>query len=163
MSQVTDLLERYRRGAEVVAVATTGASGSQLDFQPAPGKWSVRQILGHLADAELIAAARFRRVIAEDNPRLLAYDQEAWAARLHYEKRRFSDTLEMFRRLRADNFQMLQAQDEETFGRTGNHEENGVVSLLDLVRGYIEHTEKHAAQMQEVRRLYKEQRSQGSR
>ncbi len=155
MSEIADILERYRRGAEVVAVAATGAAGSQLDFQPSPGGWSVRQILGHMADAELIAAVRFRWIIAEENPPLPGYDQKAWAERLHYDKRRVSDTLDTFRRLRAGNFSLLAGQTPETFSRRGNHSEDGTMTLLELVRDAIDHTEKHALQIAEVRRKYK--------
>ncbi len=52
MSELADLLERFRRGAELVAVATTGAAGPVLDFRPAEGKWGVRTIVCHLADTE---------------------------------------------------------------------------------------------------------------
>ena len=52
MSELAELLERFRRGAELLAVATTGAAGPELDFKPGENKWSVRQIACHLADAE---------------------------------------------------------------------------------------------------------------
>jgi hypothetical protein len=162
MSETAGILERYRRGAEVVAVAATGAAGAQLDFQPSPGAWSVRQILGHLADAELLAAVRFRRIIAEDNPPLLAYDQNAWAERLHYEKRRVSEVLDTFRRLRAANHSLLAEQAEEAFARTGTHPDSGPTTLLDLVRMYIDHTEKHASRMMTVRSAYKARATEGA-
>ncbi|MCP5118179.1 MAG: hypothetical protein GY953_45780, partial [bacterium] len=62
MSELAELLERFRRGPELVAVATTGAAGPQINFSPAPGKWSVRQIACHLADSEMVGAIRLRRV-----------------------------------------------------------------------------------------------------
>src|ERR1035438_8535170 len=77
MSDLPALLERYRRGAELLAMVLTGVFGEEEDFAIAPGKWSVRQIVAHLADAELVGAHRFRQVIAEDNPTIIAYDQDA--------------------------------------------------------------------------------------
>ena len=62
MSERAELLERFRRGAELVAVAITGAAGPELDFKPAPDKWSVRQIVAHLADTEAVTVARLRSV-----------------------------------------------------------------------------------------------------
>src|SRR5438552_3759836 len=100
MSEISDLLERYRRGAELVAVAITGAAGPELDFSPAPGQWSIRQIMAHLADSELVSAMRFRKVIAEENPTLEAFDQDAWGRNLDYGRRKTSQTLESFRRIR---------------------------------------------------------------
>src|ERR1700759_4231685 len=102
MSELADLLERFRRGAELVAVATTGAAGPELDFMPAPGKWGVRTIVCHLADAEAVNVMRFRLMLAEENPPLLAFDQEKWAANLDYSKRKISQALETFRRLRSE-------------------------------------------------------------
>ncbi|HEU0140853.1 MAG TPA: DinB family protein [Bryobacteraceae bacterium] len=159
MSDVNELLERFRRGPELLAVATTGAAGSELDFVPGPEKWSVRQIVCHLADAELEGAVRFRRVIAEENPALIAYDQEAWARHLGYSRRKLSQALESFRRIRSENHELLKALPEEAFSRTGTHNERGVLSLLDLLKIYTEHAEQHARQIREVRDAYKTHRT----
>lgn len=156
--QIADLLERFRRGAELVAVAMTGAAGSELDFVPEPGKWSVRQIVCHLADAEIVGATRFRRIIAESNPQILAYDQNAWAERLDYHRRKTSQALETFRRIRHENFELLKSLPNEAFGRTGVHSERGPMTLLDFVRVYAEHAENHARQIRDVRNAYKASR-----
>src|SRR5215467_6200623 len=115
MSELAELLERFRRGAELLAVATTGAAGPELDFKPGEGKWSVRQIACHLADSEAVAVMRFRSILAEDNPVLQAYDQEAWAKRLDYDKRKISQAIETFRRLRAENHELMKDLPESVF------------------------------------------------
>src|SRR5258706_8513908 len=102
MNSLSEDLERFRRGAEVLATVLTGAAGEEVDFVPAPGKWSIRQIMGHLADAELVGAHRFRVIIAEDRPTLTAYDQDAWAEKLDYARRKPTQFLDTFRRLRAE-------------------------------------------------------------
>ena len=81
MSEITELLERFRRGPELIATTMTGAAGAELDFTPGPQKWSLRQIVAHVADSEIVAADRFRRIIAEDEPTLIGYDQDAWVGR----------------------------------------------------------------------------------
>src|SRR3954453_10023039 len=121
MSELANLLERFRRGAELVAVATTGAAGPMLDFRPAEGKWGVRTIVCHLADTETVLAMRLRQVIAEDNPIIPAIDQDAWADRLDYSRRNLSPALETFRRMRAENYELLKDLPEETYARTGQH------------------------------------------
>jgi hypothetical protein len=151
MSEIGDLLERFRRGPELVAVSITGAAGAELDYVPAPGKWSIR----HLADAEAVAVDRFRRVIAEDNPALVAYDQDAWARNLDYSRRKISHALETFRRTRGENHELLKELPEEVFGRVGTHSKLGPVSLLQLLRIYAEHAEVHSLQLKEVRQAYK--------
>jgi len=156
---LADLLERFRRGAELVAVSITGAAGAELDYAPAPGKWSIRQILCHLADVEIVVADRLRRVIAEDNPTLVAFDQEAWARNLDYSRRRISRALETFRHMRGENYELLRSLPEAAFERKGTHTDNGAVTLLDLLRVYAEHAENHARQLQETRRAFKESKS----
>jgi len=156
MSELADLLERFRRGAELVAVATTGAAGPVLDFQPAPGKWGVRIIVCHLADTETVLAMRLRQIIAEDNPLLPVIDQDAWAERLDYNKRKLSPALEGFRRTRAENYELLKDLPEAVFARTGQHTKRGTITLLELLRIFAEHAEKHVQQIQSVRAAYKE-------
>jgi hypothetical protein len=156
MSEIPALLERYRRGAELLAVVLTGVFGEEEDFAPAPGKWSVRQIVAHLADAELVGAHRFRQVIAEENPTLIAFDQEAWARNLDYPRRKPKQSLETFRRIRAENYELLKGLPEQAFDRTGNHSENGAMTLRRLLEGYAGHAESHARQLQELRETYKQ-------
>jgi hypothetical protein len=159
MSELSDLLERFRRGPELMAAVMTGAAGAELDFVAAPGRWSIRQIMAHLADSEIVDADRLRRVIAEQNPTLMGYDQEAWARNLNYARRKISESLETFRRLRAENYDLLKDLPEAVFERTGTHSETGPVTLRQLVEVNAEHPEKHARQVQEIRRQYKQSRA----
>ncbi len=159
MSELAELLERFRRGAELAAVAATGAAGSELDWRPLSDAWSVRQILCHLADAEMVGADRFRRVIAEDNPTILYYDQNAWAKNLDYDRRKVSQAVDTFRHVRHENYELLKDLPEAAWLRTGVHSKDGPFTLLDLLRTYAEHDENHTRQLREVRRQYKE--SQG--
>lgn len=158
MSGIADLLERYRRGPELLAVVLTGVFGEEEDFIPAPGKWSIREITAHLADTELVAAHRMRAIIAEPNPVLTAFDQSAWAKNLDYQRRKPKQSLETFRRLRAENHDLLKNLPESAFERTGNHTEKGPMSLLQCVEGYVRHVETHARQMQAIREEYKTQK-----
>jgi hypothetical protein len=154
MSLAEDL-ERFRRGAELLATVLTGAAGEEVDFVTAPGKWSIRQILAHVADSELVGAFRMRAVIAEDNPTLTAFDQDAWTARLDYAKRKPTQSLETFRRLRAENYELLKELPESAFERAGMHTESGRRTLRSLLDGYIDHAESHARQLQAIRGEYK--------
>jgi hypothetical protein len=162
MSELAEILEKFRRGPEVLAAAMTGAAGSEVDFAPA-GHWSVRQIMAHLSDAEVVGAMRFRQVVSENEPKLQAYDQEAWARNLDYAKRKPSQSLETFRRIRSENYELLKDLPVEAFERKGMHSERGPLSLLDLVRTYAEHAEKHAHQLRNVRATFKEEKSKATR
>jgi hypothetical protein len=159
MSEIKDLLERFRRGPELIAVAITGASNPELDHAPGPGKWSPRQIVCHMADSEIVAVQRMRVTIAEDNPAVLGYDQDAWAVRLDYQRRKASDALEIFRIVRANSHDLLKHLPDETFARTCVHSERGAMTLLDLLRTYAEHAEKHSRQIFAARQSYKASRA----
>jgi hypothetical protein len=159
MSEIEELLERFRRGPELIAAVLTGAAGSEFDFQIAPGKWSIRQIAAHVSDSEIAAAFRFRRIIAEDNPTLEAFDGDAWAGRLDYANRKPSQSLETFRRIRHENYELLRGLDASAFARTGNHTERGAVTLLDLLKMLAEHPENHARQIRSVRDAFKAKRN----
>ena len=151
MSGLPALLERYRRGPELLAVVLTGVFGEEEDFAAAPGKWSVRQIVANVADADLVGAHRFRQVLAEDTPTLVAYDQDAWVRNLDYARRKPKQSLETFRRIRAENYELLKDLPESAFDRAGNHTENGRVTLREMLEGYAGHAESHARQLQEIR------------
>ena len=159
MSELEELLERYRRGPELIAAVLTGAAGSEVDFQPAPGKWSIRQIVAHVSDSEIVGTFRFRRIIAEDNPALEAFDQDAWTARLDYSRRKPSQSLETFRRIRQENYELLRGIPPEAFERTGNHTERGSITLLDLLKVLAAHPESHAQQIARVRDEFKARKS----
>jgi hypothetical protein len=163
MSDLENLLERFRRGPEVMAAVLTGAAGSEVDFQSAPGQWSIRQIVAHVSDSEVAAAFRFRRIIAEDNPTLEAFDQDAWTLRLDYARRKPSQSLETFRRIRQENYELLRGVPPEVLERTGNHTERGPITLLDFLKGMADHPESHAKQIQRVREEFKAKKTaQGS-
>ena len=151
MSDIPTLLERFRRGPELVAGALAGLSGAEEDFVTAPGKWSIRQIAAHLADSELVGAHRLRQVIAEDNPTLIAFDQDAWTKNLDYSRRKAEQSVETFRRIRTENYELLKAVPDSAWERTGNHTENGPMTLRRLLEGYAGHAESHARQLQQIR------------
>ena len=159
MSEIAELLERFRRGAEPVAAALTGVAGAEQDHKDDPSRWSIRQIVAHLPDSEIVAGDRMRRIIAEDNPTVFPANQNLWAEQLNYHTRKPSQSLESFRRLRADNYELLKDLPEETFQRTAQHSERGQITLLDTLRIFANHPEKHVRQILAVRQHYKQARA----
>ncbi len=162
MSEVPELLERFRRGAELVASSLTGAAGSEVDYRPTPDKWCVRQIVAHLADSEMIAAIRFRSILAEDNPTLIRMDEKKWAENLDYSRKKPSHSLETFRRTRADSYDLLKELDESAFERSGMHNERGRTTLLDWLRIFAVHAEKHTQQIRDTRAAFKQAKAAGA-
>jgi hypothetical protein len=148
MSELLDLLERYRRGAELLAMATTGAAGPVLDFHAEGHAWTVRQSVCHLADGEAVAAVRLRQLLTGDGSAGVAADFGLWAAKLDYSQRKLSAALETFRRLRADNFELLKS-----------HEALDSAELRAQVEQYAAHTEDQVREIQAVRAVYKDFRA----
>ena len=154
MSEVEELLERFRRGGEFLASLTTGAAGAELDFQPEPGAMGVRSLVCHLMDTEMVGHGRFSMMIAEDNPGIVPFDGNAWAEKLNYRQRKFSGALEMFRRVRAENYELLKDLTPEAWSRP--------IILLDLFRDHVHHTEEHVLEIREIRQKYKAAKQTGA-
>src|SRR6266700_2287336 len=155
MNSLPEDLERFRRGAEVLATVLTGAAGEEVDYTPAPDKWTIRQIMAHLADAELVGAHRLRLVVAENNPTLTAFDQDAWTKNLDYGRRKPAQSLDTFRRLRAENYELLKELPESVCARGGSHTEDGPLTLRMLLNHIADHAESHARELQSIRAEYK--------
>jgi hypothetical protein len=144
------LLAQYEDGYRAVAEALLKMTSEELDATPAPGKWSPRQIVHHLADSEMTAAVRFRLLVAEDNPSIKGYDQDRFADRLHYE-RPHETSLELFRAARASTAELMACLTERDWLREGTHSEVGRFGMDTWLRIYAPHAHRHAEQIRAAR------------
>jgi hypothetical protein len=131
--------------------ATAGLSASQLSTREGAGKWSVRHVVQHLADSELVGAFRFRMVLAHERPTLPGYDQDLWADRLHYENADVATSIADFTVLRHANLRLLETATPADRRRVMHHEERGDESLEVMVRLYAGHDLKHLRQIARIR------------
>ena len=161
MNDLPELLQRFKRGPELLATLLTGAAGREFDYSPAPDKWSIRQIMAHMVDSEMMGAGRMRRLIAEDNAQMQLWDQNAWATRLDYAKRKPSECLVTFRILRKENYDLLQGLPTEIYERASEHPKRGRMTLYDVLKLYTDHAEKHADQIRSLRDAYREAKARG--
>ncbi len=141
-----DLIRRYREGPAVLAVAVADTGDSELDRQPSDGGWTARQVVHHTADSELTSAIRLRRLIAEDNPDLGAYDEELFARRLHYD-RPIAASLAAIRAARESTAEILDRLSEPDWRRAGRHPEHASYTVEDWLRIYAVHCHEHADQV----------------
>ena len=132
--------------------AVEGVPPNQLRKPEAAGKWSINQVLQHLADSEVVWAWRMRLILAQDRPPLTGYDQDLWADRLHYQDADPSDALEMFDLLRRANLRLLERTSPADLKRVGVHVERGEESLEHLRRLYAGHDLLHLRQIDRIRR-----------
>ncbi len=128
-----------------------GLSLQQLRQPERPGKWSIGQILQHLADSEIVWAWRMRMILAQDRPQLTGYDQDLWAERLH-DHADPSDAIELFTVLRCANLRLVEGASPTERQRVGVHVERGEESLEHLCRLYAGHDLLHLRQIERVRR-----------
>lgn len=137
-----ELLKHYEKGPDLLKTAIAGLRADQFDQTPVPGKWSIRQVVCHIADFEPVYADRMKRVLVEDNPTLFGGDPDLFAAGLHYDKRDVHEELELISAVRRQMAVILRNTDVEDFQRTGVHSEAGPLTLetlLERITGHIPH------------------------
>jgi hypothetical protein len=146
----SQLLDRYRGGFAAVEDALAGITDEELDRPGPNGGWSARQVAHHLADSEANAFVRLRRLIAEDEPAIIGYDEPEYARRLHYE-RPVGSSVAVLAAVRAASLELLDSLTPAEWERRGTHTESGPYSVDDWLRIYANHSHDHAAQIREAR------------
>jgi DinB superfamily len=146
----TTHLDRFRTGFDDVVDALAAITPDELDRRP-PDGWSAREIAHHLADSEATAYVRLRRLIAEDNPAIIGYDEEEFARRLHYD-RPIEPSLAVLAGVRDASLQLLESLTDAEWQRTGTHSDSGTYSVDDWLRIYAGHSHDHADQIRRARR-----------
>jgi uncharacterized damage-inducible protein DinB len=116
-----------------------------------PGKWSMQQVLAHLADSDLVWAWRLRLIVAQDRPPLTGYDQDAWADRLGYAVADPRKSVARFRVLREDNLWIIDRCSAQDLERVGVHVERGDESLAHHLRLYAGHDLLHIRQLERIK------------
>ncbi len=147
MTSGVHITEEYAQQADELVRLLSDSSAEVVSWRPDPSRWSLLEIAGHLADAELIASVRIRRIITQDRPNLYGYDQEKWATRLGYWRQEIEDVALIFTTLRRANANLLSQLAYQDWNLAGYHDEEGTTSLYQLIEGYIAHTSKHLNQM----------------
>jgi len=147
--QRSALIEQYIDGYRVVVAALEGAD---LDAREAPGEWSPRAVVHHLADSEMTSAIRLRRVLVEDRPLVQGYDQDAFAAILFYD-RPIEASLAAFKAARDSCAEILTRLNDEQWRREGEHSDSGTYRLSDWLEIYGVHAHEHADQIRRSQQI----------
>jgi hypothetical protein len=141
MAESPDRLRRLARGL----------TEKQLSTKPAPGKWSIKEIVAHLADGEVILGSRYRFIGAHDRPAIAGYDQDAFVEKLGVANARTADLIDDFAMARAVNLGLLDRLPEAAWDRAGLHAERGEESIRTLVHMYAAHDRHHLLQVETIR------------
>ncbi len=139
-----------------ISTLIRGLSQKELAERPAPGKWSILEIVTHLAETEMVLSCRSRWIAFEDNPTLVPFDQDKWARGWAREKEPLSEILERFRLLRRSHVRLFRGASKADFKRVGRHLERGSISLRLQLETIAGHDLNHLSQ---IRRLAAQFRS----
>ncbi len=139
--------ELYSRAYDDLIAALEEIPKEIWQFKPAPNKWSVHEVLIHIADSEANSFCRARKIICEPGSTIFAYDENAWAAKLNYHNQSIEDSLELFRQLRMMTYNVIKNLPEETWQNFIFHPENGKMTLDDWLEVYADHIPVHIKQI----------------
>ncbi len=140
-----------RSTLETLPRSIEGLSDAEVAQREAPDKWSIRHVLAHLADAEIVGAYRMKMILAHDRPRLEGYDQDQFADRLHYGDCDPRQSLDLFRAVRQANLRMIARTAPDDLRRVSVHAERGEESLDRLIHLYAGHDLLHLRQIERIR------------
>jgi uncharacterized damage-inducible protein DinB len=138
-----DVINRYESGGPLLIHAIDGLTPEQGRERVGPGAWSISEVVAHMLDSDLVGIERMKRVIAEDNPTLQAYDENAWIDRLDSRPMPMGEAAALFAANRKWMACVLRNVAEPDFARSGLHTEDGPKTLAKLLAGYVNHLDHH--------------------
>jgi Mg2+ and Co2+ transporter CorA len=154
VDEINGAITKYHRQADEMEEFLSFCPAAAVAWPPGIDRWSILEIVAHLADAELLASARIRRIITQDNSEMHGYRQELWAQSLAYRRQKIEVVSARFVVLRRENTSLLEMINEEVWRLKGRHSEYGELSLRELIEDYISHTAKHLDQMRSAASAY---------
>jgi len=145
MHPIEAAIASYESGPAKLRAACAGLDGPSLNRRIGPGEWSIMENAVHLLDSDLASTHRKRRIVAEDRPLLVAYDENAFIAKLPSDLADLAEVLDLFEANRRFTARWLRSLPNEAFARTGVHTQRGMVTLLQVVEIYANHVDHHLA------------------
>lgn len=142
------LIEQYARGPERIREALARVPKAALSWRPGAGKWSAHEVVVHCADSETSSALRIRTLIAEKEPLIVGYDQDAWARAFDYHSEPLESALAVARAARARTVPLLRRLTDAEWSKEGRHTHSGRYTAEDWLRIYAAHLEGHARQIE---------------
>ena len=127
--------------------AVRGLSPDAVVWRPSSREWAIKEVVRHLADVEMVYGARFRAMLAEEDPLLLTLDQDRWAAGLGYIKDNFGDALDFFAVLRRWNLLIIKRAGPRNWERSGRHARFGRVTVRQILDHMAHHDANHLKQV----------------
>jgi predicted HTH transcriptional regulator len=159
----SELIEEYGRGFDLLTDALAEVSRETWKFKPAPGEWSVHEVLVHMTESESMAVIRLHKLIAEPGSTLMPYDEEKWAETLDYQNQSVDDALQIFRLMRQTTYRLLKTLPDRVFTYSVMHPGAGypeygeLYTLEKWLNIYTSHVRNHIGQLKKTYQAWKEQ------
>lgn len=145
-----DALRIQQSTLKKIEHAIKGLTRKQMMARPAPDKWSIGEVLAHLAEAELVGGYRMRLILSADGTAIQAFDQDVWAKTSDYAHQDPHQSLEMFRVLREANLRLLKSISKKMWNHYGMHQERGKETIARVARMFAGHDINHTAQIEAI-------------
>lgn len=136
---------------EHLRALTSDLSDELLRKPERDGKWSIIEVIQHMADTEIVFAYRIRMALAHDRPQLAGFDQDLWAKHLHYRDRDLTAALAQLDAMRTANLALYRTLDDAALERAAIHAERGVETVAHMLRLIAAHDLVHRAQIERIR------------
>jgi hypothetical protein len=149
-AQGRDPLKLQAAAPARLAKLLKGVSPAKARKRPAPDKWSISEIVAHIADTELVGGYRIRAVLGQPGTPIIGFDQDVWVKALHYDKRNVNNSLAQYRALREANLALLKSLTPEQWKHAGMHNERGEESVETIVRMFSGHDINHFEQIERI-------------
>jgi hypothetical protein len=149
-AQSKDPLEMQKQTPVVLEEFLARASNEQLTTRPGPDKWSVGEIIAHLAEDEIVTTWRYRQMVENSGVHLPGFDQDLWARVGDYASRAPQESLALFRLLRNANLQFLRNLSPEEWESAGVHSERGPMTVRSLATHMAGHDANHIEQIRKI-------------
>ena len=143
-------IEHYEKAYEEIIHAIKEFPAEMWQYKPSNDRWSIHEILIHIADSEVNSYSRCRKIIAESGTKIFGYNQDKWSAMLMYIQQDTDTALELFRLLRKLTFDLIKNLDDDVWSRTADHEFYGPITLDNWLEMYEPHIPGHISQMKGV-------------
>jgi len=151
--ELKKFLDAAERSPKEIAAAVSGLSDQVLRYKPAPNQWCVLEILGHLADMEIVLGYRARQMLADTKPVIAPLDQDAWASNLNYLSSPPSQLVAFYGIARLHNLRLLRALKPEDLSKSAYHPEmQRGMDVAEIVRRIGVHGANHLAQIERLKR-----------
>jgi len=145
-----DPLKMQAGAPQKLARLLKGVRASTARKRPEPAKWSINEIVAHLADTEVAVGFRLRMILGSPGVPIQAFDQDEWVKALHYEKRDLRRSLAQFRAFREANVALLKTLTPEQWKHHGLHAERGEETIETIVRMIAGHDLNHMKQIERI-------------